>query len=194
MKTGEEGEATKVIEVAVGQKNKIKVTSGNLVVAGQGVITRMLGVKTGINRKFKRADNTVRTIRPDSPVWVKISKLHLTRRGCRRIDWDFHSERFHPHMHLAAVLIHPMEGSACFRREMGNMVTVVGKRSPRFQNWAFADNFIALDYGGGAILIDEDPLPTQQSDGGFGEVVDSNKINEGMKVCTLHSRLFLVMD
>jgi len=97
-------------------------------------------------------------------------------------------------MHLAAVFIHPMEGSACLRRQMGDMVTIVGKGSSGFQYRAFADNFITLDYGGGAILIDQDPLASKQCDGGFSEITDGNKINEGMKVGTLHRRLFLVMD
>ena len=75
-------------------------------------------------------------------------------------------------MHLAPVLIHAVEGSACFRREMGNVVTVVGKGSAGLQYRAFANNFIPFDHGGGAVLIDQDPLATEQGNGGFGEVVD----------------------
>ena len=97
-------------------------------------------------------------------------------------------------MHLAPELIHTVEGSACFRREMGNVVTVVGKGSAGLQYRAFANNFIPFDHGGGAVLIDQDPLATEQGNGGFGEVVDGHKINKGMKVGTLHRRLFLVMD
>ena len=88
-------------------------------------------------------------------------------------------------MYLAAVLINPMEGPACFRREMGDMITIVGKGSSGFQNWALADNFIALDHGGGAVLIDQDPLPSEKGDGGFSEVVYGHKINKSMKMGTL---------
>jgi len=81
VKTGEEWEAAQVIKVAVGQKNKIELTSGNLVVAGKGVISRILGVQTGIYRKLKRADFTVRTIRPNAPVRVEVGKLHEVEGG-----------------------------------------------------------------------------------------------------------------
>ena len=97
-------------------------------------------------------------------------------------------------MHLAPVLIHPVEGPACFRGEMGDMITVVGKGSAGLQYRAFANNFIPFDHGGGAVLIDQNPFPSQQGNGGFGEVVDGHKINKGMKVGTLHRRLFLVVD
>ena len=81
MKTGEQGEAAQVIEVAVGQKNEIELTSDNLVMAGQGVITRMLGVQTGINHKLKRANFTVCTICPDAPVRVEVGKVHEVEGG-----------------------------------------------------------------------------------------------------------------
>lgn len=81
MKTGEQGEAAQVIEVAVGQENEIELTSANLVVAWQGVIPRMLGVQTGINRKLKRANFTVRAICPDAPVRVEVGKLHEVEGG-----------------------------------------------------------------------------------------------------------------
>ena len=70
-------------------------------------------------------------------------------------------------MHLAPVLIHSVEGSASFRGEMGNVVTVVGKGSAGLQHWAFTNNFVPLDHGGGAVLIDQDPLATEQGNGGF---------------------------
>ena len=106
---------------------------------------------------------------------IKVSKFHDAEGG-GRIDRNFHPERFHPHMHLAPVLIHPVEGPACFRGEMGDMITVVGKRTTGFQNRTFAHNFVALNHGGGAVLIDQDPFPAKQGDGVFGEVVYGDKI------------------
>ena len=70
-------------------------------------------------------------------------------------------------MYLAAFIIDTMKGPSCFRREMGDVVTVIGKGSSGFQNRAFADNFIAFDHGCGAVLIDQDPLPPQQGNGGL---------------------------
>ena len=70
-----------MIEVAVGQENKIELTSANLIVARQGVIPCMLGVQAGINRKVKRTYFTVRAICPDAPVRVEVSKLHEVEGG-----------------------------------------------------------------------------------------------------------------
>jgi hypothetical protein len=42
--------------------------------------------------------------------------------------------------------------------------------------------------------LTKNPFTPEQGNGGFGEVVNGHKINEGVEVGTLYGRLFLVVD
>jgi len=77
---------------------------------------------------------------------------------------------------------------------MGDMVAVVRKRATWFEYGAFPDNFISFHHRGGSILVDQNPFTPEQGNGGFGEVVNGHKINEGVEVGTLYGRLLLVVD
>ena len=97
-------------------------------------------------------------------------------------------------MDLFPMLVHPVKRSAGLRGEVGNMITVVGKRTRGLKDRAFAHDLISFDHSGGSVFIKENPFSAQQSNGVFGEVANGHEINEGMEMSPLNGRLFLVVD
>ena len=89
-------------------------------------------------------------------------------------------------MNFIPLLINPMKGTSSFSRKMGDMIAVVGKRIAGLKGGAFAHNFISLHHSFGSILIEQNPLSSQQSNLAFGQIGNSDKINKGMQVEPIH--------
>ena len=63
------------------QEDKVEAVWIDLVVPGDGIVTRMLGVQPRVEGKTKGPDLTVGTICPDSTVGIKVGKFHEVEGG-----------------------------------------------------------------------------------------------------------------
>ena len=65
-----------MIEVTVGQHNKIEGVPLDEIVPGDGVVSGMLGMNTGIDDEAEGTGFAERAICPDPTMGIQISKLH----------------------------------------------------------------------------------------------------------------------
>ena len=98
---------------------------------------------------------------------------------------DIEAEGSHTDMNLVFELIKPVKRTRRFRREVSDMVAVVGKGFSRRDSRGFADYFIPFHNRRGTIHIVEDPFSTHQSNRPVGEIAYADKIDEGVKIDSL---------
>ena len=81
MQVGKQGQATQMVEVAMGKQNEIEGTAGYFFVTGQRIIPSVFGMQARIDRKLKRADFAVSAVGSDPSMGIKVANLHELEGG-----------------------------------------------------------------------------------------------------------------
>lgn len=70
MVAGKQGQAAKVVEVAMGKQNKVDRVWREKVESGQGILPGIFGVQAGIQDELKGSDLTCSAVCPDPTVGI----------------------------------------------------------------------------------------------------------------------------
>jgi hypothetical protein len=66
-----------------------------------------------------------------------------------------------------------MKGSGGDCADVGKVITVIGKGLSGCEDGCFANDLVALHYGGGVVVIFKDPFATENSYSSIGKVVNT---------------------
>lgn len=87
-----------------------------------------------------------------------------------------------------------MEAAHDPRIAAGHVITVVGKRLARAESGRFANNLVALDHQALAVGLLHHPLPTAQFDRAVRAIVNSDKIDEGVRLVGRQAGTAMMVD
>ena len=119
MLTGKQGEASKVIKVAVGQDNEVEGVRIDQIVPGDGVVSGILGMNTGIDNKAEGPVSQSVQFAPIPP-WGFRSVNFMNGSDQGEFLGDIEAEGAYADMNLVFELVKPVEGT---RRFMERWVT-----------------------------------------------------------------------